>query len=183
MTLDFSRSARAVRRPAQYRALDHGGELLCGAQAHLHRCAGERRLPGADQIRHSRHHAARRHRAAAGRRLYRDHPARHRRHLRRLRQGRAGARQWQSVRHHQCAVARRLARRSPALDHVLLLRRRARRQSGERWPQSQQQSDLDRDHSAGGDSGIALSGDVHPMGAAAGFRRSRTTPRRPRRHL
>ena len=50
--------------------------------------------------------------AAPGRRLHRNHPARHRRDLRRLRQGRAGARQRQPVRHHQCALARRLARAS-----------------------------------------------------------------------
>ena len=39
------------------------------------------------------------------------------------------------------------------LGDVLLLRRRARRQSRGRWPQSRQQPDLDRDHSAGRDSG------------------------------
>ena len=107
----------------------------------------------------------------------------HRRHLRRLRQSRARARQWQSLRHHQCAVARRLARGPSALDHVLLLRRRPWRQPGERRAQSQQQSDLDRDDPAGGNPEIALSGDVHPMGAAAGFRRPRTAPRRAWCHL
>ncbi len=71
----------------------------------------------------------------------------------------------------------------PALDHVLLLRRRPRRQPGERRAQPQQQPDLDRDHPAGGDSGVALSGDVHAMGAAAGFRRAGPAPRRPRRDL
>ena len=97
--------------------------------------------------------AARRVGAEPGRRLYRDHPARHRRDLRRLREGRARARQRRAVRHHQRAVARRLARARPALGHVLLLRRRARRQSGGRRAQPRQQSDLDRDHPAGGNPG------------------------------
>ena len=119
----------ALRRPAQHRALDHGRLLLCRAQAPVHRRAGQRRLPRADRVRHSRHDAARRLGAEAGRRLHRDHPARHRRDLRRLRQGRAGARQRQPVRDHQRAVARRLARARPALGDVLLLRRRPRRQS------------------------------------------------------
>ena len=163
----------ALRRPAQHRALDRGRVLLCRAQAPVHRRAGQCRLPRADRIRHSRHDAARRLGAAPGRRLHRDHPARHRRDLRRLRQGRAGARQGQPVRHHQRALARRLARARPALGHVLLLRRRPRRQSGERRAQPRQQPDLDRDHPAGGNSGVALSGDVHAMGAAAGFRRRR----------
>ena len=119
----------ALRRPAQHRALDRDRLLLCRAQAPVHRRAGQRRMPRADRIRHPRHDAARGLGAAAGRRLHRDHPARHRRDLRRLRQGRARARQRQPVRHHQRAVARRLARAPPALDHVLLLRRRPRRQS------------------------------------------------------
>ena len=121
--------------------------------------------------------------AEAGRRLHRDHPARHRRDLRRLRQGRAGARQRQPVRHHQRAVARRLARARPALGDVLLLRRRARRQSGGRRAQPRQQPDLDRDHSAGRNPGVALSGDVHAMGAAAGLRRAGPASRRARRDL
>ena len=151
MTLDFSRSAPPCDGPLNIARSTDGRLLLRRAQASLHRRARQCRLPGADRIRHPRHDAARRLGAAAGRRLHRDDPARHRRHLRRLRQGRAGARQRQSVRHHQCAVARRLARGRPALGDVLLLRRRARRQSGERRPQSRQQSDLDGDHSAGGD--------------------------------
>ncbi len=69
--------------------------------------------------------------------------------------------------HHQRALARGLARARAALGDVLLLRRRARRQSGGRRAQSRQQPDLDRDHSAAGNPGGALSGDVHPMGAAA----------------
>ena len=88
-----------------------------------------------------------------------------------------------AVRHHQRAVARRLARARPALGDVLLLRRRARRQSGGRRAQPRQQSDLDRDHSAGGNPGVALSGDVHAMGAAAGFRRAGPASRRARRDL
>ncbi len=103
--------------------------------------------------------------------------------LRRVRQGRAGARQRQPVRHHQCALARRLARARPALGDVLLLRRRARRQSGGRRAQPRQQPDLDRDHSAAGDSGVALSGDVHAMGAAAGLGRAGQASRRARRDL
>ncbi len=127
--------------------------------------------------------AARRLRAAAGRRLYRDDPARHRHGVRRVCQGRAATRQWQSVRHHQCALARRLARAWPALGDVLLFRRRARRQSGERRAQPRQQPDLDRDHSAGGNPGIAVSRAVHAMGAAARFRWARLASRRARRDL
>ena len=138
----------ALRRAAQHRALDHGRVLLCSAEAPVHRRAGQRRLPRADRVRHSRHDTAGREGAEAGRRLHRDHPARDRRHFRRVRQGRARARQRQPVRDHQCAVARRLARARPALGDVLLLRRRARRQSRGRRAQSQQQPDLDRDHSA-----------------------------------
>ena len=85
--------------------------------------------------------------------------------------------------HHQRAVAGRLARAAAALDHVLLFRRRPRRQPGERRAQSQQQPDLDRDHPAGGNPEIALSGDVHAMGAAAGFRRPGPASRRARRDL
>ncbi len=59
MTLDFSRSAAALRRAAQHRALDRDRELLRRAEAHLHRRAGQRRLPRADRVRHSRHDAAR----------------------------------------------------------------------------------------------------------------------------
>ena len=70
----------------------------------------------------------------------------------------------------QCALARGLAQQRHALGHVLLLRRRPRRQSGRRRPQPRQQSDFDRDHSADGNSRIAVSGDVHAMGAAPGFR-------------
>ena len=70
-----------------------------------------------------------------------------------------------------------------ALGDVLLLRRRARRQPGRRRPQPRQQPDLDRYHSAVGNPRVALSGDVHPMGAAAGFGRCRRTSRRARRHL
>ena len=58
----------------------------------------------------------------------------------------------------------------PALGDVLLLRRRARRQPGRRRPQPRQQPDLDRHHPAAGDSRVALSGDVHAMGAAARIR-------------
>ena len=173
----------AVRRPAQHRAFDHGRVLLRRAQASLHRRARQCGLPRADRIRHSRHDAARGLGAAPGRRLHRDHPARHRRDLRRLRQGRARARQRQPVRDHQCALARRLARARPALGHVLLLRRRPWRQPGERRAQSRQQSDLDRDHPAGRNPGIALSGHVHAMGAAAGLRRPGPASRRPRRDL
>ena len=97
--------------------------------------------------------------------------------------GRAGARERQPVRHHQCALACGLARARPALGDVLLLRRRARRQSGGRRAQPRQQPDLDRDHSAAGNSGVALSGDVHPMGAAAGLRRAGQASRRARRDL
>ena len=105
--------------------------------------------------------------AEAGRRLHRNHPARHRHDFRRLRPGRAGARQRQPVRDHQRAVARRLARAWPALGDVLLLRRRPRRQSRRRRAEPQQQPDLDRDHPAGRNPGVALSGDVHAVGAAA----------------
>ena len=49
----------ALRRPAQHRALDRDRLLLRRAQAYLHRRAGQRRLPRADRIRHSRHDAAR----------------------------------------------------------------------------------------------------------------------------
>src|SRR5262249_29503619 len=79
--------------------------------------------------------------------------------------------------------ARRRATGWPALDHVLLLRRRPRRQSGNRRAQPQQQPDLDRHHSAGRGAGVALSGDVHPVGAAAGLGRSRQASRRARRDL
>ena len=151
MMLDFSRSAPPCDGPAQHRALDHGRVLLCRAEAPVPRCAGQCRLPRADRIRHSGHDAARRLGAAPGRRLHRDDPARDRRDLRRLRQGRAGARQWQPVRHHQRALAGGLARARAALGDVLLLRRRARRQSRDRRAQSRQQPDLDRDHSAAGD--------------------------------
>ncbi len=76
-----------------------------------------------------------------------------------------------------------LARARAALGDVLLLRRRARRQSGNRRAQPRQQSDLDRDDSAAGDSGVALSDHVHPMGAAAGFGRAGQASRRARRDL
>ena len=170
MTLDFSRSSPPCARAAQHRALDRGRLLLRRAQAPLHRRAGQCRLPRADRLRHSRHDAARRLGAEAGRRLHRDHPARHRRRVRRLRQGRARARQRQrrsapSTRSRSPASASE----RPALGDVLLLRRRARRQSGERRPQPRQQSDLDGDHPAGGNPGVALSGDVHAMGVAAGL--------------
>ena len=93
--------------------------------------------------------------------------------LRRLRQGRARARQ----------------RRPFATINALSLA--GWRAHGRRWvmfcffggglggnprrrrAQPRQQSDLDRHHSAGGDSRVALSRDVHAMGAAAGFRRRR----------
>ena len=52
-----------------------------------------------------------------------------------------------------------------------------------RRPQSRQQPDLDRDHSAAGNPGVALSGHVHPMGAAAGQRRTGQASRRARRDL
>ncbi len=122
--------------------------------------------------------------AEAGRRLHRNHPARHRHRLWRFRQGRAGARQWQA--------------RSPPSTRC---RWRAGASDGRRWVmfcffggglggnpegdglEPRQQPDLDRDHPAGRDSGIAIPGDVHPMGAAARFRRARPPSRRARRDL
>ena len=183
MTLDFSRSAPPCDGPLNiarsttvaccYVALKH---LFTDVPANAGCLAPiEFVIPG--------HDAARRLGAAPGRRLHRDDPARDRHDLRRVRQGRAGARQRQPVRHHQRALARGLARARPALGDVLLLRRRARRQSGRRRAQPRQQPDLDRDHSAAGDSEVALSGDVHAMGAAAGQRRPGQASRRARRDL
>ena len=159
MTLDFSRSAPAVRRPAQHRALHHGRVLLRGAEAPVHRRAGQCRLPRADRASSSptRRCSASRRRSPVGgytetilRVIDVD--------LRRVRQGRAGARQRQrrsapSTRSRWPASASDGA----ALGHVLLLRRRPRRQSGERRAQPRQQPDLDRDHPAGGDPGSRLS--------------------------
>ena len=54
---------------------------------------------------------------------------------------------------------------------------------GGRRAQPRQQPDLDRDHPAGRNPGVALSGDVHAMGAAAGFRRTGPASRRARRDL
>ena len=169
MTLDFSRSAPPCDGPLNiarsttvaccYVALKH---LFTDVPANAGCLAPiEFVIPG--------HDAARRLGAAPGRRLHRDDPARDRHDLRRVRESRAGARERQPVRDHQRALARGLARARPALGDVLLLRRRARRQSGRRRAQPRQQPDLDRDHSAAGNSGVALSGDVHPMGAAAGL--------------
>ena len=70
-----------------------------------------------------------------------------------------------------------------ALGHVLLLRRRPRRQSRRRRPQPRQQSDLDGDHSADGNSGIALSGRCSRNGRCGRILRARVSSRRPRRDL
>ena len=185
MTLDFSRSAPPCARAAQHRALDRRRVLLRRAEAPVHRRAGQCRLPRADRLRHSRHDAARRlaPRPVGGytetilRVIDVD--------LRRVRQGRAGARQ-------------RQRRSAPST------RSRSRGQraaTGERWvmfcffggglggnPESDGLNHGNNPISTAtippaGDSGGALSGHVHAMGAAAGLAAGRAASRRARRDL
>ena len=95
MRLDFSRSSPPCRGPLNIARSTAVACCYVALKHRLHRRSGERRLSRADRVRHSRHDAARRIGAKAGRWLYRNDPARHRRGVRRVRQSRAGARQWQ----------------------------------------------------------------------------------------
>ena len=62
------------------------------------------------------------------------------------------------------------------MGDVLVLRRRAGRQSPERWAEPCEQSDIDRDHSAGRNPGGVIPCHLHPVGAETGQRRRRHAP-------